>query len=158
MADPFSSSSSVHGTTDARLKQEAKEERLRWKVIGNLMNGLKKLSASLDCAVVVINQMVTHFRSGMKPVLRESLLGTTYEMAISTKIVLYWSTLPRSRMSSAGSEFQGVRIAEVVKLGEVTVSSEREKRIAPFAISKVCLFPFPQDIVVKGLILLDRSA
>lgn len=140
MSDP--SSSNLHGTPDPKLKQEAKEERLRWKVIGNLMNGLKKLSASLDCAVVVMNEMVTHFQPGMKPLLRESLLGMTYESGISAKIVLYWTTLPRPIKTPAGSEFQGVRIAEVVKLGELPVSAKREQRIVPFAISKVCLFHF----------------
>ncbi|OJD25219.1 hypothetical protein ACJ73_03414 [Blastomyces percursus] len=123
-----------------RTTAEFKDERTRWKIIGNLVMDLKKLAARLNCVVIVINEMASRFRGTQPPVLHEALSGITWDSGITTRIMLCWHWLPpklRSRVS-----MKRVRFAEVVKAENVGLVHGRSLRILPFVIKKTGLHEF----------------
>ncbi|KAI5309110.1 hypothetical protein KEM55_004046, partial [Ascosphaera atra] len=123
-----------------------KEEKLRWRVIGNILESLKKLSVVYDCAIIVTNEMATRFRPNQKPMLHESLSGPTWDVGIGTKLVLYWMWLPEEVRTQIYSQApQAVRIAEILKVGKVPVDGKRKGRVIPFMILKDGLHPFTTE-------------
>ncbi|KAI5309639.1 hypothetical protein KEM55_002754 [Ascosphaera atra] len=123
-----------------------KEEKLRWRVIGNILESLKKLSVIYDCAIIVTNEMATRFRPNQKPMLHESLSGPTWDVGIGTKLVLYWMWLPEEVRTQIYSQPpQAVRIAEIIKVGKVPVDGKRKGRVIPFMILRDGLHPFTTE-------------
>ncbi|KLJ13417.1 hypothetical protein EMPG_11640 [Blastomyces silverae] len=123
-----------------RTTAESKDERTRWKIIGNLVMDLKKLAARLNCVVIVINEMASRFRETQPPVLHEALSGITWDSGISTRIMLCWHWLPPSLRSRV--RMKRVRFAEVVKVEKVGLVHGRSLRIVPFVIKKTGLHEF----------------
>ncbi|PGH35887.1 hypothetical protein GX50_01212 [[Emmonsia] crescens] len=119
---------------------ESKEERTRWKIIGNLVMNLKKLAARLNCVVIVINEMASRFREKQPPVLHEALSGITWDSGVTTRIILCWHWLPPSFRSRV--RMKRVRFAEVVKAEKVRLGHGRTSRIVPFVIKKAGLHEF----------------
>lgn len=116
---------------------DPQEERLRWRVIGDILNSLKKSASIYTCAVIVTNEMATRFRSGQKPMLHETLTGPTWDIGMGTKIVLYWVWLPEETRSKIASKAQAVRVAEVLRAGKVSGFRSREDRTIPYIVQKV---------------------
>ncbi|OAX82833.1 hypothetical protein ACJ72_02814 [Emergomyces africanus] len=119
---------------------ESKDERSRWKVIGNLVMNLKKLAAKFNCVVIVINEMASRFREKQPPVLHEALSGITWDSGVATRIVLCWHWLPPSLRSRV--RMKRVRFAEVVKTEKFELVHRRMERIVPFVIKKTGLHEF----------------
>ncbi|EEH07448.1 conserved hypothetical protein [Histoplasma capsulatum G186AR] len=119
---------------------ESKNERTRWKIIGNLAMNLKKLAVRLNCVVVVINEMASRFRGKHPPVLHEALSGMTWDSGVATRIMLCWHWLPPSSQSRV--RMKRVRFAEVVKAEKVVHLQGRSQRIVPFVIKKTGLHEF----------------
>ncbi|OAT04025.1 hypothetical protein BDBG_00660 [Blastomyces gilchristii SLH14081] len=123
-----------------RTTAESKEERTRWKIIGNLVMDLKKLAARLNCVVIVINEMASRFRGTQPPVLHEALSGITWDSGVTTRIKLCWHWLPPSLRSRV--RMKRVRFAEVAKVEKVGLMHGRSLRIVPFVIKKTGLHEF----------------
>ncbi|PGG97133.1 hypothetical protein GX51_07482 [Blastomyces parvus] len=124
-----------HGTT-----AESKDERTRWKIIGNLVMELKKMAARLNCVVIVINEMASRFRGTQPPVLHEALSGISWDSGVTTRIMLCWHWLHPSLRSRV--RMKRVRFAEVVKADNVGLVHGRSLRIVPFVITKTGLHEF----------------
>ncbi|OJD18786.1 hypothetical protein AJ78_01193 [Emergomyces pasteurianus Ep9510] len=123
---------------------ESKDERTRWKVIGNLVMNLKKLAAKFNCVVIVINEMVSRFREKQPPVLHEALSGITWDSGVTTRIVLCWHWLPPSFRSRV--RMKRVRFAEVVKAEKAELVLGRTQRIVPFVIKKTGVHEFTSPL------------
>ncbi|EQL31376.1 hypothetical protein, variant [Blastomyces dermatitidis ER-3] len=123
-----------------RTTAESKDERTRWKIIGNLVMDLKKLAARLNCVVIVINEMASRFRGTQPPVLHEALSGITWDSGVTTRIKLCWHWLPPSLRSRV--RMKRVRFAEVAKVEKVGLMHGRSLRIVPFVIKKTGLHEF----------------
>ncbi|KAK2787700.1 hypothetical protein FQN53_004723 [Emmonsiellopsis sp. PD_33] len=121
---------------------ESKEERTRWKIIGNLAANLKKLATKLNCAVITINEMASRFRPGQPPVLHQTLSGVTWDAGVATRLVLYWHWLPAEFRARVDVRMKRVRIAEVVRMERVGLVAGRAGRIVPFVIMKTGLHEF----------------
>ncbi|KAK2799473.1 hypothetical protein FQN50_008445 [Emmonsiellopsis sp. PD_5] len=121
---------------------ESKEERTRWKIIGNLAANLKKLATKLNCAVITINEMASRFRPGQPPVLHQALSGITWDAGVATRLILYWHWLPAEFRASVDVRMKRVRIAEVVRMERVELVAGRAGRIVPFVVMKTGLHEF----------------
>ncbi|KAI5281567.1 hypothetical protein KEM54_003178 [Ascosphaera aggregata] len=112
------------------------EEKLRWRIIGNILSSLNKLANIFNCAVIVMNEMATRFRPGQRPMIHEALTGTTWDIGIGTKIILYWTWSPKEANTSS---CRAMRIAEVLKIGKVSTFGKRSEKIIPYIIQKTGL-------------------
>ncbi|TPX22503.1 hypothetical protein DIZ76_014375 [Coccidioides immitis] len=107
-----------------------KESRLYFNLIGSLVSDLRRLAVRFNCAVVVINEMASRFKPSTRPMLHEVISGFTWDAGVTTRVLLYWHWLPwEMRETTKG---KGVRIAEVQKVGGMTLMGRSAKRIVPF--------------------------
>lgn len=128
----------LHGA-GSRANKEAQESKLWWKLIGSLSSNLNALAFRFDCAVVVVNEMVTRFRSGQKPMLHVAISGYTWDTSVATRVILYWHWLDSGVSEKFG--MARIRIAEVFRAGKKAVLPRAVERIVPFLVEdEVCFF------------------
>ncbi|EEH47131.1 uncharacterized protein PADG_03229 [Paracoccidioides brasiliensis Pb18] len=139
----------LNTTKTTRVTAETKEERTRWKIIGNLAMNLKKLAARLNCAVITINEMASRFREKKPAILHEALSGVTWDSGVATCIVLCWQWLPPSFRLRV--PMKRVRFAEVVKIEKVGLVHDRAQRVIPFVIKTTGLYEFAPQTCGKAL-------
>lgn len=135
-----------------RLDSMEKQDKLRWKLIGSLLSSLRKLALRLDSAVLTVNEMGSRFRSGRRPMLHQALSGVTWDLGVSTRIVLYFAWLPpQHRAQTRFGGMTRVRIAEVLKTGGNSHVVRSSKRVVPFLLVKggVCDVPTELGLSVR---------
>lgn len=119
---------------------EQKKESNRWlagrrqAIVGELGSKLSKLATLRKVAILVTNNITTKIVAGAEALLRPSVLGQEWEVALSARIVLFRDWLPPpvkggNRLTHGGS----VRFAEVVKPAAISGISS----VIPYTIDKV---------------------
>ncbi|KAF3480561.1 glutamyl-tRNA(Gln) amidotransferase subunit A [Arthroderma uncinatum] len=133
----------------AEKAKDGQESKLWWKLIGNLASNLNGLASRFDCAVIVVNEVVTRFRPGRKPMLHASISGYTWETNVATRILLYWHWLgPEVREKV---RMKRIRIAEVFKAGMMSIIPRVVTRIVPFLVHDAGLSEFTQLSIRLGV-------
>ncbi|GBF60797.1 DNA repair protein [Trichophyton mentagrophytes] len=135
----LSKAKDLHGT-GSRASKEAQESKLWWKLIGSLSSNLNALASRFDCAVIVVNEMVTRFRSGQKPMLHVAISGYTWDTSVATRVILYWHWLDGGVREKFG--MARIRIAEVFRAGKKAVLPRAVERIVPFLVEDEGLVEF----------------
>ncbi|EFR04561.1 hypothetical protein MGYG_07566 [Nannizzia gypsea CBS 118893] len=124
----------------ASRDKDSQESKLWWKLIGTLSSNLNALASRLDCAVIVVNEMVTRFRSGQKPMLHVAISGYTWDTSVATRIILYWHWLDIGVREKLG--MRCIRMAEVFRAGKMAVLPRAVERIVPFLVEDEGLAEF----------------
>lgn len=104
----------------------------KWSVMGEIASHLVRLATTRRLAVLLLNQTHTRIRGQPRATLCPILAGSSWESAISTRIVMY-------RDFSPNRGYPSVHIAEVTKRSGRMLPRRLEENIIPFRVETVSL-------------------